>query len=181
MKKKAVVLGLLAMGLINWVGCASVQKKFTRKKKEPTHVAAAVYFETGPYQKKYSNAYYYKTHYTMWKSWSGDLVKGLGGNRKKTQRNAEETLNHLTQMSHYLTAEKRGQLEPLVEDTTKLVKKIEAGTYPNTENADMRVEFQKIMRLVDNDFYYDKVANQLLPDQVDLTQGPAAPRGTPTA
>ena len=179
--KKTIIFLLLAAAMIDVAGCASVQKKFTRKKKEPTHIAAAVYFEEGPYQKKYSNAYYYKTHYTMWKSWQDDLINGMGGNRKKTQRNAEEALNHLTEMSHYLMPEKEKTLEPRLEDMTRLVKKIEVGSYANSENADLRVELQKIKRLVSNDFYYDKVANQILPDTVNVgTPAPDAPTPSPS-
>ena len=62
MTKKTILFLLLMALMINLAGCASVQKKFTRKKKEPKHVPAAVYFEEGPYQKKYSSSYYYKTH-----------------------------------------------------------------------------------------------------------------------
>ena len=166
--KKTITFFLFIALVINLAGCASVQKKFTRKKKEPTHVAAAVYFEEGAYQKKYSNAYYYKMHYTLWKTWQTDLISNIGGNRKKTQRNAEEALNHLTEMSHYLVPEKEKALEPLLQDMTRLAKKIDSGTYTNSENAGLRVELQKIKRLVDNDFYYDKVAGQILPDTVNL-------------
>ena len=165
--KKTITFLLFMTLMVNLAGCASVQKKFTRKKKEPKHIPAAVYFEEGPYQKKYSNAYYYKTHYTLWKSWQDDLINGVGGNRKKTQRNAEEALNHLTEMSHYLAPEKEKQLEPLLGDLTRLVKKIEEDAYANSENATLRVELQKIKRLVDNDFYYDNVSDQILPDVVN--------------
>ena len=172
MKKTVTFLLFLAL-MMPLAGCASVQKKFIRKKKEPRHIPAAVYFEEGAYQKKYSNAYYYKMHYTLWKSWQSDLIAGIGGNRKKTQRNAEESLNHLTEMSRVLTPEKEKELEPLLEELTRLVKKIDSGAYSNSENADLRAEFQKIKRLVDNDFYYDKVAGQILPDAVNV--GGSAP------
>ncbi|GEM_PF-903543 len=171
--KKIIAFLLFVVLSVNLAGCASVQKKFTRKKKIPSHIPATVYFEEGPYQKKYSNAYYYKTRYTMWKSWQDDLINGIGGNRKKTQRNAEEALNHLTEMSHYLVPEKEKQLEPLLEDLTQLAKKFETGAYSSSQTPGMRVELQKIKRLVANDFYYDKVANQILPDTVNV--GPAAP------
>ena len=177
--KKTITFLLFLILVINLTGCASVQKKFTRKKKEPSHIPAAVYFEEGAYQKKYSNAYYYKMHYTLWKTWQSDLINGIGGNRKKTQRNAEESLNQLTEMSHYLAPEKEKDLEPLLEDLTRLVKKIDSGAYSSTENADLRVELQKIKRLVDNDFYYDKVTSQILPDTVNVG-GSASPASPPS-
>ncbi|OIO38357.1 MAG: hypothetical protein AUJ72_02720 [Candidatus Omnitrophica bacterium CG1_02_46_14] len=179
---KRILLGMiLTVFVINTASCASVQKKFTRKKKEPAHMAAIVYFEEGPYQKKYSNAYYYKMHYTMWKSWQDDLINGIGGNRKKTARNAEESLNHLIEMSHYLMPEKEKELEPILQDLMRLVKKIDLGAYSNSENPDLRVELQKIKRLIDNDFYFDKVSNQILPESVNLgIPAPQAPKADPS-
>ena len=181
MKKRTTLILLCAIFLFHLAGCATVQKKFTRKKKEPAHVAAAIYFEEGTYQKKYSNVYYYKTHYTMWKTWHEDLIKGIGGNRKKIQRNAEETLSHLTQMRNYLVPEKQKELDPLVAEMTRYAKKFETGAYSRSEEPGMRTELQKVKRLVDSGFYYDKVASQILPDTVNLGQpAPAAPVSLPS-
>lgn len=173
MRKKMISLFLLALLIAPMTGCATVQKKFTRKKKEPAHIPAAIYFEEGPYQKKYSNVYYYKTHYTLWKTWHEDLLKVIGGNRLKLQRCAEESLNHLTQMRGCLVPEKQKELDPLLKQMTDYVKKIDLGAYSRSEEAGMRTELQKLKRLVDNDFYYDKVAGQILPDTVNLAASPA--------
>lgn len=175
MKRKTISLFLCAVLLFQLAGCASVQKKFTRKKKEPKHVAATLYFEEGPYQKKYSNVYYYKTHYTLWKTWHEDLTKGIGGNRKKTQRNYEETLNHLAQMRNYLNPEKQKKLDPLLEEVRGFARKFQTGAYARSEEPGVRTELQKIKRLVSNDFYYEKVAAQILPDSVNLSTPAAAP------
>lgn len=172
MRKKAISFLLMAAFILPMAGCASVQKKFTRKKKEPKHIAATLYFEEGPYQKKYSNVYYYKTHYTMWKTWHEDLIKGIGGNRKKTERNAEEALSHLTQMKNSLVLEKQKELDPWVKEMSRYAAKFAVGAYSRSEEPGIRTELQKIKRMVDSDFYYDKVANQILPDTVNL--GPAA-------
>jgi hypothetical protein len=169
MRNKAVSLLLLAALMCTMAGCATVQKKFTRKKKEPKYIPAVVYLEEGPYQKKYSNVYYYKSHYTLWKTWQDDLLKGIGGNRKKTQRNAEEALNHLTQMRNCLKPELQNRLNPLVDELTRYTKKIETGSYSRSEEPGMRMELGKIRRLVENDFYYDKVSDQILPDNVSLS------------
>ncbi len=166
--KKIVLFLICTMLITDLSGCASVEKKFIRKKKEPAHIPAAVYFEEGPYQKKFSNAYYYKTHYTLWKTWHTELIEGIGGNRKKTQRNAEETLNHLNEMNNYLIPEKQKKLQPMLSELTTMAKKFETGSYAQSQEPELRVELEKIKRLIDNDFYYDKVANQILPDTVNL-------------
>lgn len=174
MKIKMTSIFLLVLFLLPIAGCATVQKKFTRKKKEPQHVAATIYMEEGPYQKKYSNSYYYKMHYALWKTWHEDLIKGIGGNRKKTERNAEESLNHLIQMRNYLVPAKQAELAPMVDELTGFTKKFESRAYSQSEEPEMRTELQKIKRLVDNDFYYDKVAGEILPDTVNLSTVVAA-------
>ena len=175
MRNKAVSLLLLAALIFPLAGCSTVQKKFTRKKKEPKYIPAAIYLEEGPYQKKYSNVYYYKSHYMLWKTWQEDLIKVIGGNRKKIRRCAEEALSHLTQMRNCLVPEKQKELDLLVKEMTGYVAKIEAGAYSRSEEAGIRTELQKIKRLVDNDFYYDKVADQILPDNVSLSASPSPP------
>ncbi|OGW82562.1 MAG: hypothetical protein A3C47_04325 [Omnitrophica bacterium RIFCSPHIGHO2_02_FULL_51_18] len=155
----------LAMDL---AGCATVQRKFTRKKKEPKHIAAAVYLEEGPYQKKYSNDYYYKTHFTLWKSWHDELVNQLGGNSKKVARCAQETYGQLTELNRYLIPETQAELKPYLDSLTKIAKRLEEGTITSSEEGGVRVELEKIKRIVSNNFYYDKVKNKLVPEIVDL-------------
>src|SRR3989338_2028103 len=164
-------IGFLLMGvvLINSAGCASVQKKFTRKKKEPRHIPAAVYLqETGSYQKKYSNDYYYKTHFTFWKSWQDELINQLGGNNKKVTRSAQEALGHLREMNNYLTPLKQEELRPQLDSLAKINQRIESSGYSDAEIGSLRVELERIMRIVSNNFYYDKVKNEIIPETVDL-------------
>ena len=87
MRKSFLRLAALLTLAAAFAGCATMQKKFTPKKKvQAQH--SVVYLEEGPYQKKYSNEYYYKTHYTLWKSWHSELLDNLGGNHKKVERDA---------------------------------------------------------------------------------------------
>ncbi len=164
---------LILMLAAELAGCATVQRKFTRKKKEPKHVAAAVYLEEAPVQKKYSNEYYYKTHFTLWKSWHGELLDQLGGNSKKVARCAQETYGHLTELYRYLMPEKQAELKPTLDSLTKLCRRLEGGTLSQSEEGGARVELEKLKRIVSNNFYYDKVKDELLPETVDL--------GTPNA
>src|SRR5581483_10875843 len=101
MRRYSVCL-LLAVLAVTMAGCETMQRKFTPKKKTPAHVASQIYFDEGEYVKKYSNAYYYKTHFTLWKSWQDDALDNLSGNGKKVDRAAGEALNHLKEMQGYL-------------------------------------------------------------------------------
>ncbi len=166
--RKKTVLALLLVATVGLSGCETLPKKFIRKKKEPAHRAATVYLDEGPYQKQFSNEYYYKTHFTFWRTWHDDMLNNLTGNSKKLQRTAEESYSHLEQMGRYLTPEKKAQLDPLVEEMDRYRKRFEQNTPSRTEAAGMRSDLERVRRLVSNDFYYDKVKADVLPETVDL-------------
>lgn len=171
MKKSAwTVLAIFL--ILNLAGCATVQKKFTRKKKEK-YEPAVIYLEETTYQKKFSNDYYYKTHYTMWRTWHDELIKQLGGNSKKLSRCAQETYNHLVEMNRYLNDEKKAALQPIMESVSRLTKKIDEGNVSSSDIGNVRTELEKDRRLISNDFYYDKVKDSLIPDVVDLGASPS--------
>ena len=176
--KKWFFLTLSILLSAQFLGCATVQKKFTRKQKEPAHTPAVIYTEEGPYQKKYSSDYYYKIHFVQWKSWHADLIDDLGGNGKKVERDADEAMNHLTEMSRYLSPAKQAELKPQIDAFAAIVQKIESGHYTEPAGAGFRTELETIRRIVGNNFYYDKVKNDLLPDTVDLGAS-AAPSPAP--
>ena len=169
MKMKRIVWFLLtAILVVDFAGCSAttLQKKFTRKKKQPKHTAAVMFTE-GEYQKKYSNEYYYKTHFTFWKSWQDDWINQLGGNGKKVERCAQETMNHLIEIHRYLIPEKQAELEPEFEAVKKVAAKL-SGSYSESDLGPIRVELERTRRVISNNFYYDKVKDQILPDTVDL-------------
>ncbi len=165
--KRAIAI-VLASTVLLTAGCASVQKKFTRKKKVPKHVSAVMAIEEGPYQKKFSNDYYYRTHYTLWKTWHDELLNAFGGNRKKVERCAQEAYNHLDSLHRLLVPEKAVEMDDDLAAMKKIVLRIEAGGYSESEEPGVRNELEKLKRLIQNDFYYDKVKASVVPDKVDL-------------
>ena len=159
---------LLVGFAVTSAGCSSsMQRKFVRKKKQPAHTASVIPLQEGPYQKKYSNSYYYKTHYTFWRSWHGELIDNLGGNQKKVERCGQESVGHLTEISKYLMPDQKAALEEHLRELEKIVARLGSGTY-SSEEGRIRVDLERIKRLVSNDFYYDKVKEFVLPDVVDL-------------
>ena len=160
----ALLLLTVVLGL---TGCGSMQKKFTRKKKVEKHVPAVIYVEQGPYQKKFSNDYYYRTHYTLWRTWHDELIDGIGGNSKKMNRSGEETISHLEQMKNYLKPERRSEIEGHIRDLKSAVTKVESGLN-DSQQGTAKVELERIRRLISHDFYYDKIQKDLVADAVDL-------------
>lgn len=166
--KRKFLLGLAFFLVFGLVGCETLPKKFIRKKKEPLHKPAIVFLDEGVSQKQFSNEYYYKTRYTLWKTWHDDMLDNLAGNSKKLRRAAQEAYSNLEQMSRYLQPEKQAQLMLLVNELEGYRKKFEQGSLSQSSANAMRSEIEKTKRLVANDFYYDKVKGELLVDVIDL-------------
>ena len=171
--RKIISHVLIVIFLTGLAGCASVQKKFTRKKKEPARTASVLYFEEGPYQKKYSNEHYYKTHFTLWKSWQDDSISELNGNQKRLTRNIQEAYSHLSQMANYLVPEKRQELQPWVDSLGKIMRDFERGIVSESQKSMVRSEFERMRRIVDREFSYSKVKELIVAESVDLGE-PAA-------
>jgi hypothetical protein len=172
--RKKLAAGLAVFLMLGLAGCESLPKKFIRKKKEPKHKAATVFLDEGEYQKQFSNEYYYKTHYTFWKTWHDDMLANLTGNSKKLRRAAQESYSHLEQMSKYLNAERQASLKPHLDAIAGYRAKFEQGNYSKSSLMAMRTDVERTKRLVANDFYFDKVKADILPDVVDLGSAPAA-------
>lgn len=168
---------LIVLIALHVSGCATVQRKFTRKKKEPTHIPAAVYLEQGPYQKEFSNDYYYKSHFVLWKGWLDELLNQLGGNQKKMTRCAEEASGELTELNRYLVADKQAELKPYLDSLKTIAGRLEQGMVAQSELGGIRTELEKIQRVVSNNFYYDKVKDKLVTETIDL----GTPAPTPSA
>ncbi len=166
--RKFIGITLIAVLVLSTAGCASFQKKFTRKKKEPKHVATAIYLQEENYQKKYSNEYYYKTHFTYWQTWHSDLLNQLGGNSKKVSRCVQEALSNLVEMKRYLKPEKQAPLEEQIQSLSDIAKKLDSGYYSKSSEGSVRSELEKIQRIVNNNFYFNKVKEDLVPDTVAI-------------
>lgn len=159
----------LALALLT-AGCGTmpsrIQKKFTRKNKE-SKVAPVMYLEDG-YQKKYSNEYYYKTHFTYWRTWQDEWIGEIGGNQKRLRRSAQEAVNHLKEMHRYLMPEKQEELQSWINSSERLSARVQSGGYSSSDESSVRMELEKIYRIVSGNFYYDKVKDFVAPDKVDL-------------
>ena len=167
MKKKLYLFAAFFL-ILSLSGCETLPRKFIRKKPKPEHTPSVVYIEKGAYQKKFSNEYYYKTHFTLWKTWEDEILSNLGGNSKKVSRAMEEGYSHLDQMSRYLKPEKQAALKPFLEETKRMLDRYRNGNDSRSAILSMKNDFERLKRLISNDFYYDKVKADILPESVDL-------------
>lgn len=174
--KRRILAALIVLALAaGTTGCATVQKKFTRKKKTPERNRSVIYLDEGAHQKKYSNAYYYKTHFTFWRTWHDELIDNLrNGNNKRLRRSLQEVVSHLTEMSGSLEPEAKSGLDEQIGRLELIRGRIESGYY-NAGFENLRPEIEQIGRVLNSNYSYGKVQDKLRPDQVDLGAGSPAP------
>jgi hypothetical protein len=167
MFKKIAYLVLICL-TVTAVGCETLPRKFIRKKKEPKHVSAVMFTDEGGSQKSFSNEYYYKMHYTLWKTWHDDMILNLTGNAKKLTRCTDEAYSHLEQMQAYLKPEKGAELKTSLDELSKYRARIKSQSLSRSEAATFKSDLDRIRRQVVNNYYYDKVKEDVLADVVEL-------------
>ena len=166
--RKKLFYGILVLCMMALTGCETLPKKFTRKKPKPEHTPSVVYVDQGNFQKKFSNEYYYKTHFTLWKTWQDEVLLNLGGNSKKMARSADEAYSHLEQMNRFLKPEKQAEFKPLLDESKRLMDRLDKGNDSRTTVMAMKSDLETLRRRINNNFYYDKVKEGVLPDAVEL-------------
>ncbi len=167
MTKKLTYLLLICL-LVTSAGCETLPRKFIRKKKEPAHTSAIMFTDEGGSQKSFSNEYYYKMHYTLWKTWHDDMILNLTGNAKKLTRCTDEAYSHLEQMQSYLKPEKGVELKASLDELNKYRTRIKSQSLSRSEAATFKSDLDRIRRQVVNNYYYDKVKEDVLADVVQL-------------
>ena len=105
--RKISVFVMVFFIAVTLAGCDSLQRKFTRKKKETKPVPRL--YQLKKYDVKPSTELYSK-HYAYWQSWMSELIQDLGGNHKKDVRCIDEALSQLSDMRNILVQEKADAL-----------------------------------------------------------------------
>src|SRR3989338_1594063 len=107
-------------------GCAGVQRKFARKKKE--EVKQLPIITTYDYAKELRVDELYKKRFLFWKSWQGELIDRMGDGYKKRAECYDELMENLLEMQKYLNDEKYKELTAFVTEIKTVdpaVKKID--------------------------------------------------------
>lgn len=166
MKRMGTILtAVLLAAAVGVSGCATVKKKFTRKKDEQD-VRPVVYVEKD-YAKPYTNEYYYSNNFSMWKVWHEELIGSIGGNEKRRDRAAAETLSRLKEMQNYLEEPKYSELGEQISQLERAVGNIKNGVSDSRGGQAMFV-IEKTLRVIKADFYTDDVKNWLKKDEITL-------------
>ena len=148
MRKIYVFLMVFSIA-VSLAGCDSLQKKFTRKKKDVKPIQRI--YQLKKYDVKPSTELY-KKHYAYWQSWMSELIQYLGENHKKDVRCVDEALSQLNDMRNILIRDKADELSKHIrrlEEAREIIVKEELSQY-NKNQVMMTLERED--RMVKSEF-----------------------------
>jgi len=156
--KKLIYL-VLAFFLITSIGgCANIQKKFTRKKKETVKMPRV--YQPRKYEKK-PTPELYKKHFSYWESWQSELIKVLGQNHKKDTMCIENIISNLTDMQNILVPEKGDELTKHIERLMQVKDIIARESGSHADKGWALSTLDRESRYIKREFRYDKVKGYL--------------------
>jgi len=157
MKRWLAVIIIFFMAL-NFAGCASWQKKFTRKKK--AEAKRPRIYQLKKY-KKTPSPELYKKHYAYWMTWQSELLSDLGKSHKKDMRCIEEILGNLYDMQNILIPEKADQLKSHIDRLLEVKDTIFREELSQYNRHYIRNELDREDRTIKREFCYAKVKDCL--------------------
>ncbi|MDP2921790.1 MAG: hypothetical protein Q8O12_05450 [Candidatus Omnitrophota bacterium] len=140
-------------------GCAGVQRKFARKKKEEPNTPAIV--TTYDYAITERVDELYKKRFLFWKSWQGELIDRIGDGYKKRTECYEGLMQNLLEMQKYLSDEKYKELEVFITKIKSVDPDVKKIGLRGSEQYRIAQLLEKTKRLIDKRFSYSKVKDSL--------------------
>ncbi|NQV04388.1 MAG: hypothetical protein HQ532_02720 [Candidatus Omnitrophica bacterium] len=140
-------------------GCAGLQRKFTRKKKEEERQAPVIIMHD--YAKDLRVEELYKKRFLFWRSWHGELIDRMGGTYKKRIECYDQTVMNLMEMEKYLRGELASELKPFIEDMKSISSDIKEKKLSKSEQIKLKSLLEKAKRSIDKKFSYPKVKDSL--------------------
>ena len=163
-KNKILNLIVLVFLCSSTAGCASLQKKFVRKKnlekKQKKHHVLVAYDAK---QETPQAEGLYKKRYFFWKTWHLELVNRLDMNYKKRTLCFDRALQKLIEMQEFLNEQKKEDLEILI----SRLKALEPAVKKNknllqTDLNKLKRSLEKIRRQIEANFGYLDVKDSLV-------------------
>jgi hypothetical protein len=145
-------------------GCETLQRKFTRKRKEETSKEQVILVPRDYAAHPFPNDVMYKQYFTYWKSWNQELITSLNDDsgHKKIMECVEQAGVNLKKMASYLNEEKARELEVYLKQTEQLRAEIEGDVslLPSRLTA-FRYRAERILSSVNRNFDLHKMKNFL--------------------
>ncbi len=144
---------------VSIAGCAGVQRKFARKKKQEEKPLPVV--TTYDYAKEQRVDELYKKRFLFWKSWQGELIDRIGDTYKKRTECYDELMQNLMEMQKYLNDEKYKELEVFITEIKSVDPDVKKIDLRGSEKYRITQLLEKTKRLIDKRFSYAKVKDFL--------------------
>ncbi|MDO8602753.1 MAG: hypothetical protein Q7O04_02760 [Candidatus Omnitrophota bacterium] len=150
------VISLLCLSI---AGCAGVQRKFTRRKKQEEKLSPVV--TTYDYAKEQRVGELYKKRFLFWKSWQGELIDRMGSGYKKRAECYDELMQNLLEMQKYLNDQKYNELEVFITEIKSVDSDVKKNDLRGSEQYRITQLLERTKRLIDKRFSYAKVKDFL--------------------
>ena len=144
---------------VSIAGCAGVQRKFARKKKQEEKPLPVV--TTYDYAKEQRVDELYKKRFLFWKSWQGELIDRMGDSYKKRAECYNELMQNLLEMQKYLNDQKYNELEVFITEIKSVDSDVKKIDLRSSEKYRITQLLEKTKRLIDKRFSYTKVKDFL--------------------
>lgn len=154
-KFKGMKFIIIVILCISVAGCAGMQRKFARKKKEEVKQGPVI--TTYDYSKELRVDELYKKHFLFWKTWQMELIDRMDATHKKRRDCYDELMANLEEMKKYLNDAKALELDPFITQ----IKSIDGivGKIDITRNESYRMQqlLEKTRRQIEKKFSYSDV------------------------
>jgi len=156
---KVLKYAIIVILCISISGCAGMQRKFARKKKEEAKTPTVVTTYDYPIEQRVEELY--KKRFLFWKSWQGELIDRMDDGYKKRTECYDELMQNLQEMQKYLNDEKYKELGIFITEIKSIDPDVKKMDLTNSERYRIAQLLEKTRRLVDKRFSYTHVKNQL--------------------
>ncbi len=156
---KVLRYAIIVILCISIAGCAGMQRKFARKKKEEARTPAVVTTYDYPIEQRVDELY--KKRFLFWKSWQGELIDRMEDGYKKRTECYDELMQNLQEMQKYLNDEKYKELGNFITEIKSIDTDVKKMDLTNSERYKIAQLLEKTRRLIDKRFSYTHVKNQL--------------------
>jgi hypothetical protein len=146
-------------------GCESLQRKFTRKPKQPGPAPNPI-IQFQDYTRAMTPLDRYRKHVLMFDYWNHELMDAFGSsplNPKRYKHSSSESLMELETMRDLLQDDAAARLQPLIEERTKLNRRLQGGNIPEPSVSMMTRALEGQTRRINREFSWRDMEEHLKP------------------
>ncbi len=158
-RKKYFTIAVSLLLCIALFGCASLQRKFTRRKeKEEDEPLIVTSFN---YSKDLRSDELYKKHFLYWKTWHTELIDRLDEDAKKRSSCYNHMYMHLQEMQKYLDELKAKEMEKYRKKMEGIEKDVKERRLTRISRLRIKRSLEKTFRQITKRFSFSDVKENL--------------------